>query len=110
MRDDAGGALAADGLPGMRHRRLPELLDRDGDHHLLPLVCDLRRAEPHGLRRDGLVENMGRTFRKLLQTEPYLFTGGVYYSLGDKIAERVGLTCVLLNGNSMVSGTGWPKQ
>jgi len=90
----------------MRYRRLPELLDRDGDHHLLPLVCDVRRAEPHRLRRDGIVENMGRAFRKLLQTEPYLFTGGVYDPLGAQIAERVGMTSVYLSGYSMALAQG----
>src|SRR2546430_9875455 len=31
--------------------RLPELRDRAGDHHLLPLVRDLRRGAPRRLRR-----------------------------------------------------------
>src|SRR5205823_4437923 len=79
-------------------------------HHLLPLVCDVRRAEPHRLRRDGVVENMGRAFRKLLQTEPYLFTGGVYDPLGAQIAERVGMTSVYLSGYSMALAQGWPDM
>ena len=56
------------------------------------------------------MENMGRAFRKLLQTEPYLFTGGVYDPLGAQIAERVGMTSVYLSGYSMALAQGWPDM
>src|SRR5207249_2132307 len=105
----AGAAVAADGLPRVRRRRLPELLDRDGDRHLLPLVRHLRRAEPRGVRR-GIVEHMGRTFRQLLITEPYLFTGGVYDPLGAQLAERAGMRSVYLSGYSMAMAQGWPDM
>src|SRR5439155_1663285 len=102
-------AVAAGGLPGVRHRRLPELLDRGGGRHLLPLVRHLRRADPRGLRR-GIVEHMGRTFRQLLTTEPYLFTGGVYDPLGAQLAERAGMRSVYLSGYSMAMAQGWPDM
>ena len=36
------------------------------------------------------MHNPGKSFRDLLRTEPYLFTGGVYSPLDAQIAERVG--------------------
>src|SRR6266480_317136 len=81
-----------------------------GDHHLLPLVRDLRRAEPRRLKRRPIMENTGRAFRQLLQTEPYLFTGGVYDPLGAQLAERVGMKSIYLSGYSMAMAQGWPDM
>ncbi|MBI2491030.1 MAG: isocitrate lyase/PEP mutase family protein [Candidatus Rokubacteria bacterium] len=56
------------------------------------------------------MENPGRTFRELLTTEPYLFTGGVYDPLGAQIAERAGMKSVYLSGYSMAMANGWPDM
>ncbi len=56
------------------------------------------------------MENMGRTFRQLLQAEPYLFTGGVYDPLGAQLAERVGMKSIYLSGYSMAMANGWPDM
>jgi isocitrate lyase len=56
------------------------------------------------------VENMGRRFRQLLKTEPYLFTAGVYDPLGAQLAERVGMKSVYLSGYSMAMANGWPDM
>jgi isocitrate lyase len=56
------------------------------------------------------VENTGRAFRRLLETEPYLFTGGVYDALGAQIAERAGMKSVYLSGYSMALSQGWPDM
>ncbi len=56
------------------------------------------------------MENMGRTFRQLLKTEPYLFTGGVYDPLGAQLAERSGLKSIYLSGYSMAMANGWPDM
>src|SRR2546427_4429181 len=53
---------------------------------------------------------MGRTFRQLLTTEPYLFTGGVYDPLGAQLAERAGMKSVYLSGYSMAMAQGWPDM
>lgn len=49
----------------------------------------------------------GQTFRELLRTEPYLFTGGVYSPLDAQIAQRVGLKSIYLSGYSMALANGW---
>jgi isocitrate lyase len=54
--------------------------------------------------------NPGKTFRHLLATEPYLFTGGVYSPLDAQIAERVGLKSIYLSGYSMALANGWPDM
>ncbi len=56
------------------------------------------------------MENTGRAFRQLLQTEPYLFTGGVYDPLGAQLAERVGMKSIYLSGYSMAMAQGWPDM
>src|SRR5213082_4209538 len=53
---------------------------------------------------------MGRAFRQLLATEPYLFTAGVYDPLGAQFAERVGMKSVYLSGYSMAMANGWPDM
>jgi isocitrate lyase len=52
----------------------------------------------------------GQTFRELLRTEPYLFTGGVYSPLDAQIAQRVGLKSIYLSGYSMALANGWPDM
>jgi len=56
------------------------------------------------------VENMGRTFRRLLNEEPYLFTGGVYSPLDAQIAERVGMKSIYMSGYSVAMANGWPDM
>lgn len=56
------------------------------------------------------MRSQGQTFRQLLQTEPYLFTGGVYDPLGAQIAERVGMKSLYLSGYSMALANGWPDM
>jgi isocitrate lyase len=56
------------------------------------------------------MRNPGATFRELLRTEPYLFTGGVYSPLDAQIAERVGLKSIYLSGYSMALASGWPDM
>jgi isocitrate lyase len=56
------------------------------------------------------MDNPGKTFRELLRTEPYLFTGGVYSPLDAQIAERVGLKSIYLSGYSMALASGWPDM
>ena len=56
------------------------------------------------------MNNPGQTFRELLCTEPYLFTGGVYSPLDAQIAERVGMKSIYLSGYSMAMANGWPDM
>ena len=56
------------------------------------------------------MDNPGQTFRELLRTEPYLFTGGVYSPLDAQIAERVGMKSIYLSGYSMAMANGWPDM
>jgi isocitrate/methylisocitrate lyase len=56
------------------------------------------------------MDNPGQTFRELLRTEPYLFTGGVYSPLDAQIAERVGMKSIYLSGYSMALANGWPDM
>jgi isocitrate lyase len=56
------------------------------------------------------MHNPGKTFRDLLRTEPYLFTGGVYSPLDAQIAERVGMKSIYLSGYSMALANGWPDM
>ncbi|MGH7276804.1 MAG: isocitrate lyase/PEP mutase family protein [Candidatus Rokuibacteriota bacterium] len=53
---------------------------------------------------------MGRTFRQLLEAEPYLFTAGVYDPLGAQLAERAGMKSIYLSGYSMAMANGWPDM
>src|SRR5574341_955130 len=53
---------------------------------------------------------MGRKFRHLLATEPYLFTGGIYDPLVAQIAARVGMKSIYLSGYSMALANGWPDM
>ena len=46
----------------------------------------------------------GTEFRKLLETEPYVYTSGVYSPIEAKIAESVGLKCVYMSGYSCAVG------
>ena len=56
------------------------------------------------------MHNPGKTFRELLRTEPYLFTGGVYSPLDAQIAERVGMKSIYLSGYSMALANAWPDM
>ena len=56
------------------------------------------------------MHNPGKTFRDLLRSEPYLFTGGVYSPLDAQIAERVGMKSIYLSGYSMALANGWPDM
>ena len=56
------------------------------------------------------MESKGREFRRLLQEEPYVFTGGVYSPLDAQIAERVGMKAVYLSGYSLAMLNGWPDM
>jgi isocitrate/methylisocitrate lyase len=53
---------------------------------------------------------MGRKFRRLLQDEPYVFTGGVYSPLDAQIAERCGLRALYMSGYSVSMANGWPDM
>ena len=55
-------------------------------------------------------ESMGRKFRRLLEQEPYLFTGGVYQPLDAQIAEQVGMKSIYLSGYSMALANAWPDM
>ena len=46
------------------------------------------------------MESKGRTFRRLLDEEPYLFTGGIYSPLDAQIAEQAGMKSIYLSGYS----------
>ena len=46
----------------------------------------------------------GTEFRKLLETEPYVYTSGVYSPIEAKIAESVGLKCIYMSGYSCAVG------
>src|SRR5437773_1995302 len=56
------------------------------------------------------LESKGRTFRNLINDEPYVFTGGVYSPLDAQIAERVGMKAIYLSGYSMALANGWPDM
>ena len=56
------------------------------------------------------MDNPGKTFRHLLRTEPYLFTGGVYSPLDAQIAERVGMKSIYMSGYSLAMANGWPDM
>lgn len=47
---------------------------------------------------------MGRKFRDLLKSEPYVYTSGVYTPIQAKLAEMVGLKCVYMSGYSCAVG------
>jgi len=56
------------------------------------------------------MESKGTAFRRLLETEPYVFTGGVYSPLDAQIAERVGVKAIYLSGYSVAMANGWPDM
>jgi isocitrate lyase len=56
------------------------------------------------------VTSKGREFRRLLQEEDYLFTGGVYSPLDAQIAEKVGMKSIYLSGYSVAMANGWPDM
>ena len=77
-------------LRGLRRDACSELPWAPEDRsfrHLLPLA---RLARAPALRSEGGVtmESKGKAFRRLLQDEPYLFTGGIYSPLDAQIAEQ----------------------
>src|SRR6184192_1939885 len=57
-----------------------------------------------------MIESKGKAFRRLLQEEPYVFTGGVYSPLDAQIAEKVGIKAIYLSGYSMAMAQGWPDM
>ena len=54
------------------------------------------------------MESKGKTFRRLLQDEPYLFTGGIYSPLDAQIAEQAGMKSIYLSGYSWPCSTAGP--
>ena len=56
------------------------------------------------------MESKGKTFRRLLKDEPYLFTGGIYSPLDAQIAEQAGMKSIYLSGYSMAMLNGWPDM
>src|SRR5207244_3564611 len=56
------------------------------------------------------IESKGKAFRRLLQEEPYVFTGGVYSPLDAQIAEKVGIKAIYLSGYSVAMANGWPDM
>jgi len=56
------------------------------------------------------VESKGKTFRRLLKDEPYLFTGGIYSPLDAQIAEKAGMKSIYLSGYSLAMLNGWPDM
>ncbi len=56
------------------------------------------------------MESKGKAFRRLLQDEPYLFTGGIYSPLDAQIAERAGMKSIYLSGYSVAMMNGWPDM
>ena len=56
------------------------------------------------------MESKGKAFRRLLQDEPYLFTGGIYSPLDAQIAEQAGMKSIYLSGYSMALANGWPDM
>jgi len=94
----------------MRRPLLPELRDRDRFRHLLPLVRPRHGAGAVALREASTMESKGKTFRRLLQDEPYLFTGGIYSPLDAQIAEQAGMKSIYLSGYSLAMLNGWPDM
>ena len=56
------------------------------------------------------MESKGKTFRRLLKDEPYLFTGGIYSPLDAQIAEQAGMKSIYLSGYSLAMLNGWPDM
>ena len=56
------------------------------------------------------MESKGKAFRRLLQDEPYLYTGGIYSPLDAQIAERAGMKSIYLSGYSVAMLNGWPDM
>ena len=56
------------------------------------------------------MESKGRAFRRLLDEEPYLFTGGIYSPLDAQIAEQAGMKSIYLSGYSLAMLNGWPDM
>ena len=61
-------------------------------------------------RRVDSAPQCGETFRRLLQDEPYLFTGGIYSPLDAQIAEQAGMKSIYLSGYSLAMLNGWPDM
>src|SRR2546428_11863957 len=57
-----------------------------------------------------MIESKGKAFRRLLNDEPYVFTGGVYSPLDAQIAEKVGIKAIYLSGYSVAMANGWPDM
>ncbi|MFQ5898896.1 MAG: isocitrate lyase/PEP mutase family protein [Candidatus Methylomirabilia bacterium] len=56
------------------------------------------------------MESKGKGFRRLLQQEPYVFTGGIYSPLDAQIAEGVGMKAIYMSGYSVAMLNGWPDM
>jgi len=56
------------------------------------------------------MESKGKAFRRLLATQPYIFTGGIYSPLDAQIAERAGMKAIYLSGYSLAMLNGWPDM
>jgi len=56
------------------------------------------------------MERPGKQFRRLLESEPYVFTGGIYSPLDAQLAERVGLKAIYMSGYSVAMLNGWPDM
>src|SRR5436190_9511931 len=57
-----------------------------------------------------MIDSKVKSFRRLLQEEPYVFTCGVYSPLDAQIAEKVGIKAIYLSGYSMAMAQGWPDM
>src|SRR2546425_8323504 len=57
-----------------------------------------------------MIESKGKAFRRLLNDEAYVFTGGVYSPLDAQIAEKVGIKAIYLSGYSVAMANGWPDM
>lgn len=53
---------------------------------------------------ERVLRNPGAEFRRLLKTEPYIFTTGVYTPLQAKLAQIAGLKAVYISGYSSSVG------
>jgi len=56
------------------------------------------------------MESRGKTFRRLLQDEPYLFTGGIYSPLDAQIAEQAGMKSIYLERLLAGHAQRWPDM
>jgi isocitrate/methylisocitrate lyase len=110
-------------VPGVRRLLLPIVRDLAGVGDVLPGLRRGAAGVGHRAARPAVrpsltgrdeesefMHNPGATFRDLLRSEPYLFTGGVYSPLDAQIAERVGMKSIYLSGYSMALANGWPDM